>query len=150
MEKNRQTAASQSSPLRHGQWEAAKQLPEWITDLWTERLVLGLVLVDPTRAAERLVEIQGVLAADDFSAPRHSLLLKRLKEMRSNGLPLDLVSLVQELDRAGELEAVGGVDCVPSLIDGVPLIADVRFICRNLRRKALLRLAWLRQQVRRP
>jgi replicative DNA helicase len=124
-----------------------REVPAWLFDLWTERLVLGLVLVNPDRAAERFDEIKSVLVADDFFAPKHRLIFKGMEEMRCCGLPLDSVCLVHQLERAGDLEPAGGFAYVASLTDGVPRIADVRFTCLTLRRKALLRIAARRAEA---
>lgn len=108
---------------------------------WVERAVLGQILADPSRAAQRLDEVSAVLCASDFFLRSHRLIFGRLQTMRSGNLPIELVTLVEALDESEELEPAGGAAYVASLLDGVPRIGDLRAPCVALRRKARLRRA---------
>ena len=55
------------------------------------------------------------------------------------GRPVDMITLVEELDRRKEVEAVGGVAYLSSLIDGVPERPSIEHYVRIVRNKALLR-----------
>src|SRR5208283_5631979 len=81
-----------------------------------ERSILGSILLDNTlwdQAASALVE-------DHFSLDAHRRIYGRMKSLRDTGAPIDMVTLVEELDRRKEVEAIGGVAYLSSLIDGVP------------------------------
>ena len=52
---------------------------------------------------------------------------------------IDFVTLKEELNRNGELDAVGGPAYVASLADGVPRATNVEFYARIVKEKATLR-----------
>jgi replicative DNA helicase len=52
---------------------------------------------------------------------------------------IDLVTLADELERAGEMEAAGGVAYLAQLIDGVPRVSHMGHYARIIKEKALLR-----------
>ena len=43
-----------------------------------------------------------------------------MRDLQESGRPVDIITLVEELDRRKEVEAIGGVAYLSSLIDGVP------------------------------
>ena len=52
---------------------------------------------------------------------------------------IDLVTLKEELSRAGELESSGGVAYLTSLVDGVPRATNVPYYSRIVKEKSVLR-----------
>ncbi len=100
-----------------------------------ERSILGGILIDNSlydQAAEHLT-------ADDFSLDAHRRIYSRMRDLQESGRPVDMITLVEELDRRKEVEAVGGVAYLSSLIDGVPERPSVEHYVRIVRNKALLR-----------
>ena len=55
------------------------------------------------------------------------------------GLPVDLLSLSEELQRAGALDEVGGASYLASLMDGVPKSLNVEYYAQIIKEKSLLR-----------
>ena len=100
-----------------------------------ERAVLGGILLDN----EYLSVARAVLQPSDFFLTPHSQIFQRMTLMADSGLPIDLVTLEEELKRTGELEKAGGVDYVAQLIDGVPRVANVAQYARIVKEKAILR-----------
>ena len=43
-----------------------------------------------------------------------------MRDLQESGRPVDMITLIEELDRRKEVEAIGGVAYLSSLIDGVP------------------------------
>src|ERR1035441_1030242 len=81
-----------------------------------ERSILGAILLDNSlydQAAENLTP-------DDFSLDAHRRVYSRMRDLQESGRPVDMITLVEELDRRKEVEAIGGVAYLSSLIDGVP------------------------------
>ena len=81
-----------------------------------ERSILGAILLDNSlydQAAEHLTP-------DDFSLDAHRRIYSRMRDLQETGRPVDMITLVEELDRRKEVEAIGGVAYLSSLIDGVP------------------------------
>ncbi len=100
-----------------------------------ERSILGAILLDNSlydQAAEHLLP-------DHFSLDAHRRIYSRMRELRENSRPVDMITLVEELDRRKEIEAIGGMAYLSSLIDGVPERPSVEYYVRIVRNKALLR-----------
>ena len=82
-----------------------------------ERGVLGAVLVD-----NAVWEHVAVLRSSDFSLDAHRRIYAAMSDLRESGKPIDLLMLSECLALRNELEAIGGVAYLSSLIDGaVPL-----------------------------
>jgi replicative DNA helicase len=100
-----------------------------------ERSILGAILLDNSlydQAAEHLTP-------DDFSLDAHRRIYSRMHDLQETGRPVDMITLVEELDRRKEVEAIGGVAYLSSLIDGVPERPSIEHYVRIVRNKALLR-----------
>src|ERR1039458_10195531 len=100
-----------------------------------ERSILGAILLDNSlydQAAENLTP-------DDFSLDAHRRVYSRMRDLQESGRPVDIITLVEELDRHKEVEAIGGVAYLSSLIDGVPDRPSIEHYVRIVRNKALLR-----------
>ncbi len=100
-----------------------------------ERSILGAILLDNSlydQAAEHLTP-------DDFSLDAHRRIYSRMRDLQETGRPVDMITLVEELDRRKEVEAIGGVAYLSSLIDGVPERPSIEHYVRIVRNKAQLR-----------
>jgi replicative DNA helicase len=100
-----------------------------------ERSILGAILLDNfayNQAAE-------ALQADDFSLDAHRRIYRRMLELGESSRPIDLITLVDELARHKEVEAVGGVAYISSLTDGLPHRPNIESYVRIVKDKALLR-----------
>ena len=63
----------------------------------------------------------------------------RMRDLQETGRRVDTITLIEELDRRREVEAIGGVAYLSSLIDGVPERPSIEDYIRIVRNKALLR-----------
>ena len=100
-----------------------------------ERSILGAILLDNlayNQAAEHL-------RPDDFSLDSHRRIYARMVDLAESSHPIDMITLIEELDRRKELEAVGDVGYVSGLVDGVPDRPSIEHYIRIVRDKALLR-----------
>ncbi|HTZ97049.1 MAG TPA: replicative DNA helicase [Terriglobales bacterium] len=100
-----------------------------------ERSILGAILLDNhafNEAAEHL-------KAEDFSLDSHRRIYSRMVELADSSRPIDLITLAEELDRCKELEAIGEVAYLSSLLDGVPDRPSIEHYIKIVRDKALLR-----------
>ena len=91
-----------------------------------ERSVLGGILVNNAMLDTAMEKLKPA----HFFQDGHQRIFGRMIEMGSEQCPIDLVTLVDRLGRAGELEAVGGAGYVASLEDGVPHISNVGYYAR--------------------
>src|SRR6516225_4891133 len=96
-----------------------------------ERSILGAILLD-----NLLFDQAAELKPDDFSLDAHRRIFSRMRDLQDSGRPVDMITLAEELDRRKEVEAVGGVAYLSSLIDGLPERPSIEHYVRN---KSLLR-----------
>ena len=109
-----------------------KALPH---SLEAERTVLGAILIDN----ESFHHASEVLRQDDFYRRAHQRIYARMEALSVRGQGIDLVTLKEELSRAGELESSGGVAYLTSLVDGVPRATNVPYYSRIVKEKSVLR-----------
>ena len=104
-------------------------------NLEAERCVLGSILIH-NAAFNSAAEL---LDADDFFRDAHRRVFDRMVDLNERGEAIDLVTLKDELGRAGDLDAVGGPAYVAGLVDGVPRSTHVEHYARIVKEKATLR-----------
>jgi len=100
-----------------------------------ERSILGAILLDNfayNQAAEHL-------RVEDFSLDSHRRIYARMVDLAESSRPIDIITLVEELDRHKELQSVGDAGYVSSLLDGVPDRPSIEHYVKIVRDKALLR-----------
>lgn len=103
--------------------------------LEAEKAVLGGILVNNNA----LNAVLSIISPDDFYKDAHRKILERIINLVDKGLPVDLISLTEELRRAGLLEEVGGAAYVSSLLDGVHRNLNVEYYAQVIKEKSLLR-----------
>src|SRR3954468_18394129 len=104
-------------------------------NLEAEKSVLGAVLIN-NEAFNNAIEL---IDARDFFRDAHRRIFDRMVALSERGDAIDLVTLKEELQRAGELDEVGGPAYIASLADGVPRSANVEHYARIVKEKATLR-----------
>ncbi|PYX83944.1 MAG: replicative DNA helicase [Acidobacteria bacterium] len=113
-------------------YNLARTLP---ANVEAERSILGAILLDNlsyNQAAEHL-------RAEDFSLDSHRRIYSRMVDLAESSRPIDMITLIEELDRRKELEAIGDVGYVSGLVDGVPDRPSIEHYIKIVRDKALLR-----------
>lgn len=80
-----------------------------------ERDVLGSVLLENS-----VWEQARLLPEHAFALAANQLIFKRMRDLAESGRPIDFTTLPQELDRHKELDLIGGLAYLTSLIDGLP------------------------------
>ncbi len=81
-----------------------------------ERSILGAILLDNfayNQAAEHL-------RTEDFSLDSHRRIYSRMVDLAESSRPIDMITLIEELERNKDLQSVGDVAYVSSLVEGVP------------------------------
>tara|TARA_E500000305_G_C3999317_1_gene226434 strand:- start:164 stop:1423 length:1260 start_codon:yes stop_codon:yes gene_type:complete len=76
-----------------------------------ERGVLGSCLIDPQRIGKL------ILNENDFYHPRHRMLWRSLKELYTNNQTMDIMLLVDYLNKENRLNEVGGESYILNLIE---------------------------------
>src|SRR5919201_5066057 len=104
-------------------------------NLDAERSVLGAILI----RNEAFNDAAELIDARDFFRDAHRRIFDKMGALSERGDAIDLVTLKEELQRAGELDEVGGPAYIASLADGVPRSANVEHYARIVKEKATLR-----------
>jgi replicative DNA helicase len=104
-------------------------------NLEAEKAVLGAILINNI-AFNQTAE---VIDSDDFFRVAHQRIFDKMVSLNERNQPVDLVTLKDELARAGELDEVGGPAYISSLTDGVPRSANVEHYAKIVKEKSTLR-----------
>ena len=104
-------------------------------NLEAERSVLGAVIL----RNEAINEAAEVIDADDFYRDAHRRIFDKMLNLSERNDAIDLITLKEELSRAGELEEVGGPAYIARLVDGVPRTTNVLHYARIIKEKSTLR-----------
>lgn len=93
-----------------------------------EKCMLGLLLDNPKVMGE-----VGDLDLADFALDSHRHLLTIIRNLYMEGMEVNLLTLVSELQRRNEMDVVGGAGYVASLTDDAHLMNDARSYVRILK-----------------
>lgn len=104
-------------------------------NLEAERAVLGAIMMDN----ETVYTVMEILEPSAFYQPSHRLIFSTMLDLSERGDPIDIVTLVDRLRSAGNLDQAGGPDYIPTLADEVPTSAGVANYAKIVREKAVLR-----------
>ena len=104
-------------------------------NLDAERSVLGAILLDN----EAFNTAISIVTSAAFFRDAHRRIFERMTVLVERRSAIDFVILREELERAGELEEVGGAAYLASLVDGVPRATNVEYYARIVKEKATLR-----------
>jgi replicative DNA helicase len=100
-----------------------------------ERSVLGAILLDNLM----LDRVLDKLKPEDFFQDSHRRIFAQMIYLSEHQQAIDLVTLIEQLQRNGELEAAGGAAYISSLVDGVPRISNVEHYAHIVKNHAVLR-----------
>ncbi|MEW6403672.1 MAG: replicative DNA helicase [Chloroflexota bacterium] len=81
-----------------------------------EEAVVGAVLINP----EVYYDVAQFLSADDFYIHRHKWIWEAFTRLHEQRIPIDLLTLAEELDKVGQLNEIGGPAYLTALINQVP------------------------------
>jgi len=100
-----------------------------------ERSILGAILLD-NAVCNQAIEL---LRRDDFFLDSHRRIFDKMVVLTERLMPIDLITLSDELRRAGEFEQIGGATYIASLIDGVPRTDTIEPYAKLVKQKSMLR-----------
>jgi replicative DNA helicase len=81
-----------------------------------EEAVVGAVLINP----EAYYDLAQFLQAEDFYIVRHRWIWETFTRLHEKRIPLDLLTVTEELDSAGQLAEIGGPAYLTALLNQVP------------------------------
>ncbi len=111
----------------------AQRLPP--QNLEAEMSVLGGVLLE-NDALNRVLEI---LTPADFYRESHRKIFSAMLQLYQSGEPADLITLSEVLKNRGELEEVGDIEFLNSLVNSVPTAANISYYAKIIKEKSIVR-----------
>ena len=111
-----------------------KNLP---IDEISEQTVLGIALMDQKSASNIVVSLD----EDDFYAAnfKNRIIFRAMRIIYDAGKPIDITTVISQLETMKESDSVGGVDYLMQLAMRATSFSNVDFYIKNLQDKTLLR-----------
>ncbi len=100
-----------------------------------EKSVLGAMMISPDAVAAAME----VLTAEDFYFEIHKRIYEAMVTLSRSAQPVDFVTLTDQLEKDGNLEALGGYEYITELNRFVPTAAHIDDYIRIVSGKSLLR-----------
>ena len=94
-----------------------------------EEAVLGAIMLEKS-AFDSLVDTN--LKPECFYVEAHQLIFKAMMDMQQRGIPIDILTVVEELKRKEQLDLVGGPYYVTKLTNSVVSTANIEAHARIL------------------
>ena len=104
-------------------------------NLEAEESVLGSMLLSKTAVGEALE----IVRPDDFYREAHSSICAAIRDLFTQGEPVDAITVAEELRRRGKIEEIGGAPYIHTLVSSVPTAANAVFYARIVGELATLR-----------
>ena len=106
--------------------------------LEAEQALLGCVLIDN----DAQIDIISKLNSDDFYSESHRNIFDSMLKINTKGIPVDFVTLTNQLEVEKKLDSVGGIDYITYLTNVIPSAANYQYyfdIVKNnsIRRKLI-------------
>ena len=112
--------------------EALRSAPHSIE---AEQSVLGGLMLDN----EAWDKVAGSIIAEDFYHRGHRMIFQALQKLSDNSQPMDLVTVSEVLEAAGELDKVGGFSYLGEISKHTPSAANILAYANIVRERAVLR-----------
>jgi replicative DNA helicase len=103
--------------------------------LEAEQSVLGAILID----RDVVVEVAEFLRPEDFYRQANGTIYRAILDLFERREPVDIVTVAENLERTGDLEAVGGRSYLSTLSNQTPTAVHAVPYARIVERKAVLR-----------
>ncbi len=100
-----------------------------------EQSVIGSMMLD--RMA--LSSAMEFLEPESFYRPAHQKIFNAILNLDARGEPVDQISVVDELNRSGDLQAAGGAYYITELTEKIPSTANARYYARLVMESSALR-----------
>ena len=100
-----------------------------------EMSVLGGMML----SKDAIADVIEILRSADFYRPAHASVYEVVIELFGRGKPADAVTVGAELKKKGELERIGGLPYLHTLVATVPTAANAAYYARIVREQAQLR-----------
>lgn len=100
-----------------------------------EQSALGSLLLDK----DAIIKVSDSLKSDDFYRDDHKLIYQAMLKLYEKRMPIDVVTLSEELEKTGSFETIGGATYLTTLVNAVPTASHVAHYAEIIKQKATLR-----------
>lgn len=100
-----------------------------------EEALIGSILINP----DAYLEVASFLQAEDFYIHRHRFAWQAISRLQERRSPVDLLTVCEELDRAGCLAEIGGPAYLTALINATPTSLHAQEYARIIEQAAVRR-----------
>ncbi|MEV0901548.1 replicative DNA helicase [Actinoplanes sp. NPDC049802] len=104
-------------------------------DVAAEQGVLGGMLL----SKDAIADVVEILKVTDFYRPVHATIYDIILDLYGRGEPADALTVAAALADMGELQRIGGVPYLHTLIESVPTAANAAYYARIVSERAILR-----------
>src|ERR1043166_5700085 len=104
-------------------------------DVAAEQGVLGGMLL----SKDAIADVVEILKTHDFYRPVHSTIFDIVLDLYGRGEPADALTVAAALADSGDLQRIGGVPYLHTLIESVPTAANASYYARIVSERAILR-----------
>ncbi|NOX43104.1 MAG: replicative DNA helicase [Gammaproteobacteria bacterium] len=112
---------------------AALKLPP--QSIESEQSVLGGLML----ANESFDKIADIVTEEDFYRRDHGLIFRAIVDLSSQSSPYDVITLSERLNSLDQLENVGGLTYLSSLVQNTPSAANIKAYAEIVRERSILR-----------
>lgn len=100
-----------------------------------EQAVLGGLMLDNSKWDA----VSEVISAGDFYRQDHRLIFAAIERLAGEGEPLDVVTLSEFLERAGDMEDAGGLQYLAEMAEKTPGASNIKAYATIVRERSVLR-----------
>ncbi|BAL93305.1 putative replicative DNA helicase [Actinoplanes missouriensis 431] len=104
-------------------------------DVAAEQGVLGGMLL----SKDAIADVVEILKVGDFYRPVHATIYDVILDLYGRGEPADALTVAAALADSGDLQRIGGVPYLHTLIESVPTAANASYYARIVSERAILR-----------
>lgn len=104
-------------------------------NLEAEQSVLGSLLLDK----DAIIQVGDVVTSGDFYEERNGIIYEAMIVLYEKRMPIDVVTLTDQLEKSKQLKEVGGASYLSTLVNVVPTAAHAAKYAEIVKNKAVLR-----------
>lgn len=114
-------------------FEPGTQIPP--QDIEIERAVLGSLMLD----SSSITDVIDILSEESFYEPPHAVIFNSIRVLFNESHPVDILTVVNQLKREGNLDIAGGAAYVSKLTSRIANTSNIEFHARILVQKEIQR-----------
>lgn len=120
---------------KKNKWPDFNQVPPQVVEY--EEVVLAACIMEQDAVDKCALIIEN---SDYFYSSRHKIIWETMLEMSQKLIPIDLLTISQELEKKKVLESIGGHFYISQLTNRIARISSLEFYCLEIKGRYVLRL----------